>query len=97
MTEVVTIENEPRLRTYVMVWAGLLLLTGATVGAASINLGGIAIVVCLAIAAAKSIMVLMYFMHLKYEKRLLIKLIIPIAVSALAIFIGLTFSDVITR
>lgn len=85
------------VRTYVVVWLALLALTAATVSAASLNLRAIAIVVCLAIAAIKSIFVLLYFMHLRYENRLLIKLIIPIAVVTLAIFIGGTFSDVFTR
>jgi len=34
---------------------------------------------------------------LRYEKQRLVLLVIPIAVVALAVFIGLTFSDVITR
>jgi caa(3)-type oxidase subunit IV len=41
--------------------------------------------------------VLLYFMHLRYENRAVIKLIIPIAIITLAIFIGGTFSDVFTR
>jgi cytochrome c oxidase subunit 4 len=85
------------VRGYLAVWTALMLLTGITVAAASARLAGTAIIVCLAIAALKSILVLLYFMHLRREKRLLVKLIIPIAIIALAIFIGLTFSDVITR
>lgn len=88
---------EAGIKVYLFVWIGLLLFTAATVLTASLNLGGIAIIVCLAIAAVKSTMVLLYFMHLRYEKRLLIKLIIPVAIIVLAIFIGLTYSDVITR
>ena len=39
----------------------------------------------------------MFFMHLLRERRLAFKLPIPIAMAALAIFIGLTFTDVIGR
>ena len=85
------------VRTYTVVWLGLLLLTGLTVDSAQANIRGLAIVVCLAIASFKSILVFLYFMHLRHEKRLLIKLIISIAMVTLSIFIGLTFTDVLVR
>jgi cytochrome c oxidase subunit IV len=95
------IEAKPRKSTdivaYSLVWAGLLVLTGATVAIANLAMGKIAILVCLAIASLKSILVLLWFMHLGRERRLVIKLPIPIAMVALAIFIGLTFIDVIGR
>jgi caa(3)-type oxidase subunit IV len=40
---------------------------------------------------------MLYFMHLRYEKSRLIRFLIPGALVLLAIFIGLTFSDVFTR
>lgn len=85
------------IRTYITVWAALILLTALTVTTASLNLRKVTIIVCLAIAAFKSTLVLLYFMHLRYENRLVIKLMIPIAIITLAIFIGGTFSDVFTR
>jgi cytochrome c oxidase subunit 4 len=87
----------PGVRSYVIVWVILLIMTALTVLAASLNLRSIAVIVCLAIAAFKSTLVLLYFMHLRYEDRQLIKLLMPIAITTLAIFIGLTFSDVIFR
>jgi cytochrome c oxidase subunit 4 len=89
--------KEPSGRSYVVVWLVLLAMTALTVLAASLNLAGVAIVVCLGIAAFKSTLVLLYFMHLRYEDRLLVKLLMPIAITTLAIFIGLTYSDVIFR
>ncbi len=86
-----------RARSYIFVWIGLLIFTALTVTMASLDLGAIAIVVVLAIAAFKSTLVLLYFMHLRYEKRLLIKLLVPIAICTLAIFIGLTYTDVLHR
>jgi cytochrome c oxidase subunit 4 len=88
---------EAGVRTYIFVWIALLVFTALTVLAASLNFGGVAIIVCLGIAAAKSTLVLLYFMHLRYEKQLLLRLLIPIVLITLAIFIGLTYSDVITR
>jgi cytochrome c oxidase subunit 4 len=85
------------VRAYVVVWLGLLAFTALTVGTASLNLGRWAMVVVLGIAAAKSMLVLLYFMHLRFEKRLLVKLLVPIAIATLTIFIGLTFMEVLTR
>ena len=89
--------GEMKYRTYVWVWVGLLILTGLTVSMAGINLGRLSIAMVLAIAAIKSGLVLGYFMHLKYETGLLFKLMIPIVLAALTIFIGLTFTDIAFR
>ena len=82
---------------YIFIWLGLLVLTAITVTTASLSFGRVAIVVVLAIAAVKSTLVLLYFMHLRFEKRLLFKLLVPIAVATLAIFIGLTYTDILHR
>jgi len=81
----------------VYIWAALIVLTAITVTTASLNFGRVGILVVLAIAAIKSTLVLLYFMHLSSEKRLLLKLLVPIAICTLAIFIGLTFTDVLYR
>ena len=82
---------------YIWVWLALLVLTAITVTTASLNFGRVGIVVVLAIAAGKSTLVLLFFMHLITEKRLLLKLLVPIAVITLAIFIGLTYMDILNR
>jgi cytochrome c oxidase subunit 4 len=84
-------------QTYILVWLGLVILTGITVSMAGMNLGLLSIVIVLSIAAIKSGLVLSYFMHLKYETGLLFKLMIPIVLAVLTIFIGLTFSDIAFR
>jgi len=84
-------------KTYVGVWLGLVILTGITVSLAGMNLGRLSILIVLAIAAFKSGLVLSYFMHLKYETGLLFKLMIPIVLAILTIFIGLTFTDIAFR
>jgi cytochrome c oxidase subunit 4 len=86
-----------KYRTYIFVWLGLVILTGVTVSMAGMNLGRLSIGIVLAIAAIKSGLVLSYFMHLKYETGLLFKLMIPIVLAVLTIFIGLTFTDVAFR
>jgi len=82
---------------YIFIWAALLVLTAITVTTASLNFGRAGILVVIAIATVKSTLVLLYFMHLSTEKRLLLKLLVPIAICTLAIFIGLTFTDVMFR
>ncbi len=82
---------------YIYIWIGLIVLTAITVTTADLNIGRIGIVVVLTIAAVKSILVLLYFMHLRTEKRVLLKLLVPIAIATLAIFLGLTFVDVLNR
>jgi cytochrome c oxidase subunit IV len=57
-------------KTYVKVWATLLLLLAVTVGVAYIHLGPFNIFAALTIAIAKALVIAMYFMHLRYSPRL---------------------------
>ncbi len=84
-------------KTYLFVWLGLLALTALTVTAAELDLGAFSVIVVLLVACGKSTLVLLFFMHLKYEKSVLLKLLIPIALAALTIFIGLTYTDILYR
>jgi len=85
-----------RYRTFVLVWAALLVLTAVTVAVSRIHLGALNIWVALGIASVKSALVIFFFMHLKYE-RPLFKGFLLIALVILAIFIGMTFFDVLYR
>ena len=84
-------------RTYFWVWAGLMILTGVTVSVAGMELGRWAIVLPLLIAGTKSGLVLNYFMHLRYERLPVFRVIIPLTLVVLLVFILLTFSDVAFR
>ena len=84
-------------QTYILVWLGLVILTAITVSMAGMNFGRLSILIVLLIAAIKSGLVLSYFMHLKYETGLLLKLMIPIVLAVLTVFIGLTFTDIAFR
>mgnify|MGYP005833888581 CR=1 FL=1 len=85
-------------KTYVLVWIGLVILTGITISVAGMKLGRFSVSTALVIAAVKSALVLNYFMHLKYEKGLWIfKLMIPGILAILVLFIGITFFDVAFR
>jgi len=76
--------------------AALLCLTGLTIWAAGIDLGYLNVVVALAIASTKASLVVLFFMHLKYENWVLKGFVIMVFV-ILAIFIGFTFFDTAYR
>ena len=83
-------------RTFILVWVALLILTGATVTVAQYHFGALNIWIALGIATLKSSLVIAVFMHLKDEQPLF-KLALLSALAILAIFIGLTFFDVLYR
>jgi cytochrome c oxidase subunit IV len=93
-----TQENEasrahgPGYGTYLLIWMGLLSLTGLTVSLAGIQLGQWIIVTALTIASIKSLLVLNVFMHLKFEDRVF-RIFVLVAVLTFVIFIVLTFFD----
>ena len=74
----------------------LFALTGITVYVSGIDFGTLNIWVALAIASVKSTLVLLFFMHLRYESRLL-QLTFTITIFTLALVIALTFFDVAFR
>ena len=83
-------------KLFAIVWGVLMILTGVTVAAAQVDLGPLNIWVALAIASVKSGLVVAFFMHMKYEQPLF-KICLMAALVILAIFIGLTFFDVLYR
>ena len=89
--------RQTRYKTYVLVWITLVILTGVTLSAAGMELGGWTVLIALAIAGTKSGLVLNYFMHLKSERLLIFKIIIPLVMAVFLVFILLTFSDVAFR
>ena len=79
-------------RLYVNVWAALLLLTAVTVGVSYIDMKDVTILTAMLIAAGKGTLVVLYFMHLRFETRLYAFMIL-VVLATYAVFIGLTFVD----
>jgi len=75
------------------IWVGLMVLTVVTVTVSRIDLGFLNVAVALGVASVKAGLVIFFFMHLKYENRL-IKGMVLTAFIILAIAIGFTFFDV---
>jgi cytochrome c oxidase subunit 4 len=88
-------EAAPHATNYgqlLIVWFGLLALTGLTVALAGVNLGRWIIITALTIASVKTILVVNVFMHLRHEDRVF-RLFVGVAVLTFMIFIVLTFFD----
>jgi len=79
-------------RTYFLVWAALVALTCLTVGAALADLKHLSVFTAILIACVKSTLVVLYFMHLRYERRVFTWMFVA-AVGMYAIFLVLTFAD----
>ena len=84
------------VKVYFAVFATLIAFTLITVAAAYLDLGAFNTVVALSIAAFKALLVLMYFMHLRYSNRLT-WIFAATGFVWLALIIGLTMSDVVSR
>jgi cytochrome c oxidase subunit IV len=84
------------VKSYVAIFVALLCLTGLTVGVAYVDLGAMNTVIALAIAASKMLLVMLFFMHLKYSSRLT-KLAVLAAFFWLGLLLTFTLSDVFTR
>ena len=78
------------------VWAALLALTALTVWISRLDLGIGHVWGSLTIAAVKGGLVIAFFMHMRYEGRLL-RWLLFLALLTLAIFIGFTFFDILYR
>ncbi len=90
--------NSPSVskKTYLMVWGGLLFLLLLTWGMAELNLGPFNTVVAMLIALAKMLLVVLFFMHVRYSTRL-IWIFVCGGFFWFAIMIVLTLADYFTR
>lgn len=83
-------------RIYIIIWGALIVLTGVTWGVSFISLGMGNAAVALLIASVKASLVALYFMHLRYENKLVWAFaLFPLFFLALIIF-G-TLSDTLFR
>ena len=90
-------EHISSVRLYVTIWLALLLGTGLTVFASTIDLGPFNAIVALAIASTKAVLVILFFMHVKYAHEKMTKLVIMTAIFFFLILLALTMADYGTR
>ena len=84
------------IRMYVTIWAALMIFTGLTVFAATVELHVFNIVLALLIATIKGTLVALFFMHLRYSTKLTMVTVIA-AIFFLFILFGLSMTDYLTR
>ena len=83
-------------RLYATILLALLVGTGLTVWASYIDMGPLNPVIALAIAATKMILVVLFFMHVKYSTKLT-KLTVGAGLFTFIVLVGMTLSDYFTR
>ena len=91
---------------YAMVFGTLLIFTGITVGAAYVNFGAVNIgkfnlgilnpIIALGIASTKAVIVILFFMHVKYQSKL-IKLTVACGFFTFVVLIMMTLLDYMSR
>ena len=81
----------------VTIWITLMCLTVITATVSFIDLGPFNTVVALAIATFKALLVVLFFMHVKYSSEKLTKVVILSAVFWLIILLALSLADYGTR
>ncbi|MBK3516451.1 cytochrome C oxidase subunit IV family protein [Carboxylicivirga marina] len=77
---------------YIYVLAGLLLLTMLSVGVTHIELANLTVFTAILLASIKSCLVLVFFMHLKFDNRIL-QILVTAVFILVALVLFITFLD----
>ena len=88
--------SEPRTSTLLVVFVVLMALLAATIAVARIHLGPWNFIAAAAIATVKAVVIVLYFMHVKYSPRL-IWLVAGAGFFWFGILVSLTLTDYLTR
>jgi cytochrome c oxidase subunit 4 len=83
-------------RVYYTIFAILMVCTAITVGVAFVDLGPLNTIAALGIAVFKAVLVVLFFMHVKYSTRLTWAVVAG-SVFWLGILLVLTMTDYLTR
>jgi len=83
-------------KTYAIIFITLLTFTGITVAAAFVNLGILNPIVALAIASTKAVIVILFFMHVYHQSKL-VKMTVAAGFFTFLILITMTLTDYISR
>ena len=84
-------------KLYYTIWITLLVLTVVTALVATVDLGPFNTIVALLIASFKAVLVILFFMHVKYASEKLTKTVIFAAIFWLLILLALSLADYGTR
>ena len=84
------------VKNYVAIFLALMALTAITVGVAFLDLGAMNTVVALVIAVTKMLLVVLFFMHVRYSSQLT-KVVIIAGFFWLLLLLFFTLADIKTR
>jgi cytochrome c oxidase subunit IV len=84
-------------KLYYAIWITLLVLTVVTALVARVDLGPFNTIVALVIATFKALLVVLFFMHVKYTSEKLTKTVIVAAIFWLLLLLALSMADYTTR
>ena len=90
-------EHVVERKTYFVVWIALMALMALTAGLSRIDLGQWSTVVAMAIAVAKALLVILFFMHVRYEDQKITWIVVIAGFFWLAILLALSMTDYLTR
>ncbi|MEI6576178.1 MAG: cytochrome C oxidase subunit IV family protein [Bacteroidota bacterium] len=82
--------------TYVWILAILLVLTFVTVAVTNVNLGALSVTTAMLIASIKATLVLLYFMHLKFDQKIY-RFMVTVVLVVFFMVIIFTFFDYLFR
>jgi cytochrome c oxidase subunit 4 len=82
---------------YYTIWIALLCLTVVTAAVSFVDLGPFNTIVALVIATIKALLVVLFFMHVKYTSEKLTKIVIVSAIFWLFLLLALSMADYATR
>jgi len=85
------------IKLYVTIWGTLLCLTVITAAVAFVDLGPFNTIVALVIASVKALLVVLFFMHVKYTSEKMTKVVVVSAIFWLLILLALSLADYTTR
>ena len=91
MSEIIT-----PVRTYLVVFLALMVLTAITVAVAFFELGPLNDIAAMGIAITKACLVILYFMHVRHSSRLT-RVVVVAGFLWLLFLIGFIMSDYLTR
>ncbi len=84
-------------KLYLLIGTTLLVLTLVTVSVSKINLGAFNTIAALTIATIKAVLVVLFFMHVKYTTEKMTKVVLVSAVFWLLLLLALSMADYATR
>ena len=84
-------------KTYIVVWVALMALMILTAALSRINLGEWSTFIALAIAVIKALLVILFFMHVRYENQKMAWIVVIAGFFWLGILMALSMTEYLNR